>query len=66
MTTKVLYLKQLQYEIKIQKSEFQKKKINWLQISFYVKVINVNKRFVPKTIAVRNQNSNYMSNHRTL
>ena len=46
-------------------SEFQE--INKLKISFYVKFINVNKSIVPKTIiAVWNQNSNHMSDHRIL
>ena len=46
-------------------SEFQER--NRLKISFYVKFINVNKSIVPKTIiAVWNQNSNHMSDYRTL
>ena len=45
-------------------SEFQERNI--LKISFHVKFINDNKTIVPKTIAVWNQNSNHMSDHRTL
>jgi len=51
-------LKQAYYD-----SEFQERD----KISFYVKFINDNKSIVPKTIiAVWNQNSNDMSDHRTL